>query len=102
MLQQNRLADCIDDVNQFGLVRAWGFLNDSQEFVELVLNRECHRPAWPQSFVTPRYGQLNILGIKISPSDNDQVFKAAGNKNLILMKKPQISSAKEGALPGVF
>src|ERR1700732_551354 len=102
MLPQNRLADCIDDANKLGLVRGSDFLNDCQAFVELILNRECHGTAWPQSFVTSLHGQLNILGIKISSPDNNEVFEPAGHKKLALVKKAQISGPKKGTVPGIF
>src|SRR5438270_6255197 len=41
------------------------------------------------------YRQFNILGVMITPADNNQVFQASSNRELTVQYKTEITGAQE-------
>src|SRR5581483_4908085 len=91
-------SDCISLIHS-PQVSAINFSHDNKLFFAIDFNRKGCCAARTNRRMTFLDGELNILWIVIAPIDDDQVFDAPGNKQLMIFKKAEVARAQKRASP---
>ena len=93
------LADGADHRRQVGLMAtALQLLHDDQRFAFDGVHRERRTVARAQRGVGALRGPLDVLRRVVAPAHDDQVLDAAGDEQLALMHKAQVTGAQERPL----
>jgi hypothetical protein len=81
---------------QFGLVHgvALELLDDDEDLLSLVLHRKGGATPLTQGVIAALHGQLDILGVVIASTDDDQVLASTDDEELPAMEEAQVACPK--------
>ena len=72
-----------------------GLVHHNQPFLLFDVDRECRAAASFESRMALCDGVLDVLGIEVSTTDDDQILDPAGHEELSLVQEAEIAGAQK-------
>jgi hypothetical protein len=91
----------IADTGRPGAPSALHLLHHHQAFFTIHLYRDSGTTVRPQSRMALFHSGLDILGIVGSGSNHDHIFEPAGDEELTVVQKSEVTGAQKGTFSGI-